>query len=310
MDENTAFASLDGESLIVPQMGALDITIELGKLLVRPNEFVVIPRGLRYRVELVDGAPARGFICELYQGHLRLPELGVVGSSGLAHVRDFQVPVAHFDGQINNKDGNQVVTTSSDSEWMIVSRLDSKLFSCKHNHTPFDVVGWHGTLYPYEYDFAKFDYLANVHFGHKDPSMHIVLTVPAYGKAPHTSVIDLFVFGKRYEAAVDTHPLPWYHRNTMNEFSFSIWAGPTKPDGSESIPFPGIFSRGAVKAHGPVDDEYLALQAKNADSTTPVLTMDGPLTLVMFETECPLFLTEWAVERANDNTALALSIIA
>ncbi|OGE54041.1 hypothetical protein PENARI_c006G00955 [Penicillium arizonense] len=298
MKPSTAFASLDGEALIVPQTGALDITTELGKLLVRANEIVVIPRGLRYHVKLVDGAPSRGYICELYQGHFRLPELGLMGTSGAAHVRDFQVPVAHFDGKIIEKDGTQVAT-SSKTNWTIVSRLDYKLYACEQDHTPFDVVGWHGTLYPYKYDLAKFDFLANVHYDHKDPSAHTVLTAPSYGKAPNTAVVDFIIFGKRHEAAMDTHRLPWYHRNTMNEFSYSIWAGPPSTDGTEIVPFPGAFSAGAVTAHGPGEEEYRALQ--EVDGMKPELAMDVPLTIAMFETECPLYLTEWAMETATEN---------
>ncbi|KAJ3545008.1 hypothetical protein NM208_g501 [Fusarium decemcellulare] len=307
MKPKTAFASLDGETLIAPQTGALNITTELGKLLVRANEIVVIPRGLRYRVELVDETPSRGFICELYQGHFRLPELGIMGTSGAAHVRDFQVPVAYFEGQVIDKDGSKVAT-SSEGKWTIISRLDYKLYACEQNHTPFDVAGWHGTLYPYKYDLAKFDFLANVHFDHKDPSAHTVLTAPAYGKAPNTAVVDFIIFAKRHEAALDTHRLPWYHRNTMNEFSFYIWAGPQSTDGSEVVPFPGIFSAGAVTAHGAEEDEYRWMQQQ--DGTTAVLTMEAPLTIAMFETECPLYLTEWAMKSAIENSPPGMKMLA
>jgi homogentisate 1,2-dioxygenase len=307
MDTNTAFASLDGEALIVPQLGALDITTELGKLLVRAGEIAVIPRGLRYRVQLVNGIPSRGFISELYQGHYRLPELGIMGTSGAANVRDFQIPSAYFDGQIVEKDGYRIATTL-ENKWRIISRLNYKLFACEQDHTPFDIAGWHGTLYPYKYDLGKFDYLANVHFGHKDPSAHTVLTAQAYGKTPNTAVVDFIIFGKRHEAALDTHRLPWYHRNTMNEFSYAIWTGRPPTDESEIIGFPGVFSAGAVAAHGPSDEEYRALQ--EVEGMKPVLTMDGPLTIAMFETECPLYFTDWAMEMARENRAVEMRGIA
>lgn len=96
MDEQTVFSSLEGEALVVPQSGALDITTELGKILVRQNEITVIPRGIKYRVTLPEGKPCRGYMCELFQGHFRLPELGVIGTTGLATSYDFHIPKASF----------------------------------------------------------------------------------------------------------------------------------------------------------------------------------------------------------------------
>ena len=144
MDPRHAFYSADGDLLIVPQHGVLDIQTELGKLLVRPNEICVIPRGVRHRVTLPDG-PVRGYICELYQGHFQLPDLGPIGSNGLANVRDFQAPVAAFD---EDHDGR--------NEYTLLAKFSGHLFAAKQNHTPFDVVAWHGNYYPYKYDLGRF----------------------------------------------------------------------------------------------------------------------------------------------------------
>lgn len=130
MDANTALYSSDGDMLIVGQHGVLDIQTELGRLLVRPNEIAVLPRGIKYRVTLPQG-PVRGYILELYQGHFTLPELGPIGSNGLANARDFQAPTAHFDED----------TTTT---WSIVNKYNNELFVAKQGHTPFDVVAWHG----------------------------------------------------------------------------------------------------------------------------------------------------------------------
>ena len=130
MDPTTAMYSSDGEMLIVAQHGVLDIQTELGKLLVRPNEIAVIPRGIKYRVTLPEG-PVRGYILELYQGHFVLPELGPIGSTCLANARDFQAPVADFD-------------EDTKTTWSIINKYNGKLFVAKQNHTPFDVVAWHG----------------------------------------------------------------------------------------------------------------------------------------------------------------------
>lgn len=130
MDANTAMYSSDGDMLIVAQHGVLDIRTELGNLLVRPNEIVVVPRGIKYRVDLPEG-PVRGYILELHQGHFVLPELGPIGSNCLANPRDFQVPVASY-------------TQDTSTRWTIVNKFNGRLFTAQQNHTPFDVVGWHG----------------------------------------------------------------------------------------------------------------------------------------------------------------------
>lgn len=137
MPEKTAFYSSDGDFLIVLQHGTLDIQTELGHILVRPNEIAVIPRGIKYRTVLPSG-PTRGYILELYQGHFKLPELGPIGSNCLANPRDFQVPHAKFDRDYNY-----------DSKWTVLNKFNGQIFYAEQDHTPFDVVAWHGSYYPY-----------------------------------------------------------------------------------------------------------------------------------------------------------------
>ncbi|UKZ74116.1 hypothetical protein TrVFT333_001775 [Trichoderma virens FT-333] len=212
MDPQTAFGSLDGEAFIVPQFGSLDITTELGKMLVRHNEIAVIPRGIRYRVTLPDGKPRRGYICELYQGHLRLPKLGIIGTTGLANSYDFQISKASFKGDVEKgPNGDQIAVANEAPEWNIVSRLNTQLWCCSQPTSPFNVVGWQGTLYPYKYDLAHIDTIANIRYGHADPSVFVVLTAPSFGKAPGTAVIDFACVGPCWQVAGNTHPLPWFH---------------------------------------------------------------------------------------------------
>lgn len=211
MKPETAFSTIDGDSLIIPQAGTLDIQTELGNLLVRQNEICVIPRGIRYRVSLPAG-PCRGYVCELFQGHFRLPELGPVGSTGLANVRDFQIPTAHFDGSLQNG-----VAIANNRDWTIITRQAGRLWHCLQDHTPFDVAAWHGTNYPYKYDLARFCVLGNLLFDEHDPSLYTVLTAPSYGE-PGIAVVDFAIVPPRWMVAEDTFWPPYYHRNTMNEF--------------------------------------------------------------------------------------------
>ena len=297
MPEHSAFSSLDGDSLVIIQSGALDIQTELGKLVVRQNEIAVIPRGVRYRVSLPAG-PTRGYVCEVYQGHFRLPELGPVGSTGLANVRDFQIPTAFYDGSLSS-DGT--VAQANNAEWKITSRLNGKLWSCKQDHTPFDVAAWHGTFYPFKFDLARFCVMGNILFDEHDPSLYVVLTVPSY-REPGTAVLDFAIIPPRWMASEDTFWLPYFHRNTMSELFGPIV---NKQDPNFPLNQPGAFKpfgaglNGSMVTHGPSDDEFA--KATSLDTSKPMKTMTDGVTLFLLETEIPLFLTDWAYEGAQKN---------
>src|SRR6267378_3518590 len=94
--EHRVFYDADGELLIVPQIGRLRLATELGVIELGPGEITVIPRGIKFRVELPEGR-ARGYVCENYGALFRLPELGPIGANGLANARDFLTPVAAFE---------------------------------------------------------------------------------------------------------------------------------------------------------------------------------------------------------------------
>ncbi|OAL21428.1 homogentisate 1,2-dioxygenase [Fonsecaea nubica] len=198
MDPKTAFFSTDGELLIILQAGVLDIRTELGHLLVRPLEICVIPRGIRYNVSLPEG-PVRGYALELHQGVFTLPNLGPLGSFGLANTRDFQIPVASFDND------------TTGSEYTVISKFGGRLFAAKQDHSPFDVVAWHGLYYPYKYDLGRFMTVGSISYDHPDPSIFTLL-------ASSDGVAEMAIFPPRWLVMENTFRPPWYHRNTMSEF--------------------------------------------------------------------------------------------
>ena len=195
------FYDADGELLIAPQLGGLRIFTELGLIDVAPGEFCVIPRGLRFRVDLLDPA-VRGLIAENYGPAFRLPELGPIGSNGLANPRDFQTPVAAFE----DRDG----TFRQDAKFL------GRLWSAEIDHSPLDVVAWHGNFAPYKYDLSKFVALSTVTFDPPDPSIFTVLTAPS--AIPGTANADFIVFPPRWIVAEHTFRLPSFHRNISSEF--------------------------------------------------------------------------------------------
>ena len=191
----------DGELLIVPQEGVLDVVTEMGVMTLAPGWIGVVPRGLRFRVELPDGI-GRGYVCETYGAPFRLPDLGPIGSNGLANPRDFETPQAWFEDR--------------DQPTEIIQKFQGRLWTTTLDHSPLDVVAWHGDLAPYRYELARFNAINTVSFDHPDPSIFTVLTSPS--EIPGTANCDFVIFPPRWMVAEDTFRPPWFHRNVMSEF--------------------------------------------------------------------------------------------
>ncbi len=195
------FYDSDGDLLIVPEHGSLDLHTEFGLLRVSPWEIAVIPRGVKFRVHLPDGT-ARGYICENFGPPFRLPHLGPIGSNGLANPRDFLSPVAWYEDRR--------------SEVELITKFDGKLWRTEIDHSPLDVVGWHGNYYPYKYDLHRFNVVNTVSFDHLDPSIFTVLTSPS--ELIGVANVDFVIFPPRWIVAENTFRPPYFHRNCMSEY--------------------------------------------------------------------------------------------
>lgn len=174
--------------------------------MVRPGEFVVIQAGMRYKVNLPDGR-SRGYIQEIFGSHYELPELGPLGSNGMAYPRDFETPLASFD--------------IDQSSWSVVYKLAGQLYACTQDHTPFDVVAWHGNYAPYKYALEKFVNSATVDREQSDPSVYCVLV--AKGKREGTTLADFLVFTPKWSVTENTFRPPYYHRNVNTEIMGMIY---------------------------------------------------------------------------------------
>ncbi|KAH8680756.1 homogentisate-dioxygenase [Xylariales sp. PMI_506] len=279
MAPKQAFYSADGDFLIVAQQGTLDIQTELGRLLVRPGEIGVIPRGVKYRVELPDG-PSRGYVLELFQGHFQLPELGPIGSNGLANTRDFQAPVACYEDDV--------------SDWVITGKFGGRLFDAAQDHSPFDVVAWHGNYYPYKYDLGRFNTIGSISYDHPDPSIFTVLTAPS--PVTGTAVADFVIFPPRWLVAEGTFRPPWYHRNTMSEFMGLIDGDyDAKAGGADGFQPGGASLHNVMAAHGP--DAGTFEKASSAE-LAPQKVGAGSMAF-MFESSLMLGVTDWSLVRCQ-----------
>ena len=242
------FYDADAELLVVPQQGRLRLLTELGILEVGPLQIAVLPRGLRFRVELPDGA-ARGYVCENFGAPLRLPDLGPIGSNGLAHARDFQTPVAWYE--------------DLGGDFELVAKLGGALWSAPIDHSPLDVVAWHGTNVPYQYDLRRFNTIGSVSYDHPDPSIFLVLQSQC--DTPGVDNLDFAIFPPRWLAMSHTFRPPWFHRNVASEFMGLIEG---EYDAKQGGFLPGGASvHNCMSGHGP--DKASFEKALGADTSKP-----------------------------------------
>lgn len=259
------FFDADAELLLVPQQGALRIATELGVLEVAPWQVAMVPRGLRFAVALPDG-PARGYVLENFGAPLRLPELGPIGANGLANARDFETPVAAFEDVAGG--------------FELLAKFQGRLWRAPIDHSPLDVVAWHGNCVPYRYDLRRFNAIGSISFDHPDPSIFTVLTSP--GAVPGTANVDFAIFPPRWLVAQHTFRPPWFHRNVASEFMGLVHGAYDAK--AEGFAPGGASLHNAMAGHGP--DAATFARASNADLSRPDVVAD---TLAfMFETRAVL----------------------
>ena len=255
------FYNADGELLIVPQQGRLKLRTELGVIDIEPQQIAVIPRGVRFAVELPDGQ-ARGYVCENFGALLKLPDLGPIGSNGLANPRDFETPVAAYE--------------EVEGQFELVAKFQGRLWRADIGHSPLDVVAWHGNYAPYKYDLRRFNTIGSISFDHPDPSIFTVLTSPS--DTPGSANMDFAIFPPRWLVAQHTFRPPWFHRNVASEFMGLVHGQyDAKADGFA----PGACSlHNCMSGHGP--DAATFDKASVADLSKPDVVADTMA--FMFET--------------------------
>ena len=270
------FYDADGELLIVPQQGRLHVATELGKIDVEPYEIVVIPRGVRFRVDLPDGA-SRGYVCENYGAPFRLPDLGVIGSNGLANSRDFLTPHAAYEDR--------------EGKFELVAKFMGNMWTAEIGHSPLDVVAWHGNYAPYKYDLRRFNAIGSITYDHPDPSIFLVLQ--SASDTPGVDTIDFVIFPPRILATENTFRPPWFHRNIASEFMGLIHG--VYDAKAEGFMPGGASLHNCMSGHGP-DAETFA-KASTADLSQPTRIKDTMA--FMFETRQVIRPTLAALESAQ-----------
>ena len=267
------FYSADGELLIVPQAGRLQLFTELGLIELEPQEIAVIPRGIRFQVRLPDGQ-ASGYICENFGALLRLPDLGPLGSNGLANPRDFLTPQAWYEER--------------EGDLRLVAKFCGQLWQASIGHSPLDVVAWHGNYAPYKYDLRHFNTIGSISYDHPDPSIFLVLQSPS--DTPGVDTLDFVIFPPRWLAAEHTFRPPWFHRNVASEY-MGLITGEYDAKAGGFVPGGGSLHN-CMSGHGP--DAATFDKASGADTSKPS-KVDHTMAF-MFETRHIIRPTRHALE--------------
>ena len=266
------FFNADGELLVVAQENRLRFRTEFGLIEIGPGEICVIPRGVIFRVELVD-KPARAYVCENYGGAFTLPDRGPIGANCLANPRDFHTPVASYE--------------DVEEPHTLFVKWSGELYRTEVAHSPLDVVAWHGNYAPYKYDLRHFSPVGALLFDHPDPSIFTVMTSPS--ETPGTANVDFVIFPERWGVAENTFRPPWYHRNIMSEFMGLVYGVyDAKPEGFAPG---GISLHNTMLPHGP--DAAAFKHASNVE-LKPV-KLSNTLAF-MFETRFRQRVTKYAAE--------------
>ncbi|NBM18453.1 homogentisate 1,2-dioxygenase [Streptomyces sp. GC420] len=271
------FSDSDGELLIVPERGGLLLRTEFGLLRCEPGHMALIPRGVRFRVELLDEF-VRGYVCENYGEPFVLPDLGPIGANGLANPRDFLAPVAAYEDE--GAGGAESAEGARRGPVQVINKFCGNLWAADYDHSPLDVVAWHGNYVPYIYDLRRFNVLGTISYDHPDPSIFTVLTAPG---------ADFVVFAPRWLVGEDTFRPPYFHRNVMSEY-MGLIEGAYDAKAEGFVPGGGSLHN-MMSAHGPDRETF---DRASAADLKPQKVDDG--LAFMFETRWPVTATRQAME--------------
>lgn len=270
--EDRYFANNDGEMLFVPYTGEINLHTEFGKLNICPGMIALIPRGVKFRMEVI-GKETKGYLCENAGTPLTLPQLGIIGANGLANPRHFKYPVAAFEQKSNSV--------------QLLCKNQNKLWQASCDHSPLNVVAWHGNYAPYCYDLSLFNTINTVSFDHPDPSIFTVLS--SESDIPGVANLDFVIFPPRWMVAEHTFRPPYYHRNYMNEL-MGLIRGEYDAK-KEGFTPGGVSIHNCMTAHGPDQMNYELATTQKLQPETYLNTL-----AFMFETKDVWQVTELAMD--------------
>lgn len=231
------FSNHDAEMLFIPYQGPIRLLTELGLLEISPGMIGVIPQGIKFKLELLE-TYAAGYLCENKGRPFTLPQLGFMGANALANPRHFLYPKAKYE--------------ESKGSVEIICKYQQRCWQTTSDHSPLNVVAWHGNYAPYSYDLSLFNTINTVSFDHPDPSIFTVLT--SESEFPAVANLDFVIFPDRWMVAEHTFRPPYFHRNVMSELMGLIIGTYDAKESGFSVG--GVSIHNAMTPHGPDTKSY------------------------------------------------------
>lgn len=184
----------EADEVLFVQEGSGSLYSQFGKLDFSAGDYVVIPRTVIYRLAFADG-PVRLLVIECFGPVETVKryrnEAGQLEEHSPYCERDIRTP------------DELVLEDDREQEWEIKVKKDGYLNSFFYKHSPLDVVGWDGYLFPYAFSIRDFEPITGRL--HLPPPIHQTFQAP-------NLVICSFV-----PRLFDYHPLsipaPYNHSN-------------------------------------------------------------------------------------------------
>jgi homogentisate 1,2-dioxygenase len=141
------YKNADGDEVLFVHDGHGVLISQFGKLEIKKGDYVVIPRTVIYKLEFEEG-PLRLLIIES-ASPIETPrryrnELGQLEEHAPYCERDIRPP-------------HELVTDSTKGEFLVKIKKQGFLHQYKYEHSPLDIIGWDGFLWPYAFSIHEFE---------------------------------------------------------------------------------------------------------------------------------------------------------
>jgi homogentisate 1,2-dioxygenase len=234
------YKNVDADEVIFIHKGEGILRTPLGKIEFKNGDYLVIPRGMIYKMDFTDN-DNRHFIIEsshpIYTPKKYRNWFGQLLEHSPYCERDLRVPT-------------DLETHDEKGEFLIKIKKEGFLYDYIYGSHPFDVVGWDGYNYPYAFSIHDFEPITGR--VHQPPPVHQTFETPAF-------VICSFC-PRMYDYHPEAIPAPYNHSNIdsdevlyyvdgdfMSRNDIEIGQITLHPSGIPHGPHPGAYERSIGK---------------------------------------------------------------
>ena len=123
----------DGDELLFVHQGAGDFFCDYGHLTFRDGDYLVVPRGTAWRIEVSE--PCSFLMIENTDGIFTLPDKGLAGYNAIFDPACLDHP----------KINDCFLAQQDETPWKIYVKREGHISKVTYRFNPLDAVGWHGT---------------------------------------------------------------------------------------------------------------------------------------------------------------------